>query len=147
MQRDEAAPGSGHNAPGARQWQTPHLPGGQGGGKPAPREPDLDLVETAFVDGFLETKDATSFLRLARIPFVTERNGARLELIRVEIDSMTDVASVTPGFGGAGHRVAPLPEGLISRRRTLAFVYLGADGAHHLDLAAVRALPDLTPPA
>ena len=33
------------------------------------REPDLDLVEMAFVEGFATAKDPASFLRLARIPF------------------------------------------------------------------------------
>ena len=35
----------------------------------ARHEPDLDLVEMAFVEGFATATDPTSFLRLARIPF------------------------------------------------------------------------------
>lgn len=50
----------------------------------------------------------------------------------------------SPGRGS--HRVSPLPEALISRRRTLHLVYLGPDGPEDLDLAAARALPDRTPP-
>jgi hypothetical protein len=48
------------------QWQTPHNPGEQ---PPAPREPDLDKVEAAFIDGFIDAPDPVSFLRLGRIPF------------------------------------------------------------------------------
>ena len=66
------AAGAGHNhvqpMRGTVQWQTPHLPDEQA--HPHEEgEPDLDLVEVAFVDGFSVSKDPTSFLRLARIPF------------------------------------------------------------------------------
>jgi hypothetical protein len=139
--------GLGHNAPPRpRQWQTPHRHDDHGHEAPAPAEPDLDLVEAAFVEGFEQASDPTSFLRLARVPFVTERAGKKLELLRVEAVCRTDVAAVTPYLGGAGHRVAPLPESLVARRRTLRFVYLGPNGQETLTLADVRDLPDLTPP-
>jgi len=60
----------GHNAArGATQWQTPHLPAGRAEEPAAPHERDLDLVEASFVEGFARCSDATSFLRLAGIPF------------------------------------------------------------------------------
>lgn len=144
MHHDQSAPGPGHNAPRPRQWQTPHRAHDHAHPE-RPAEPDLDLVESAFVEGFGRASDPTSFLRLARVPFVTEHQGERLDLIRVEIRDTTDVASVTPVLGGAGHRVAPLPQALVSRRQTLAFVYMSGHGSRHLDLATVRSLPDLTP--
>jgi hypothetical protein len=109
-------------------------------------EPDLDLVEAAFVEGFEAASDPTSFLRLARIPFVSERGGQALHLLRVEITSRTDVASITPLLGGSGHRVAPLPASHIGRRRSLAFHYLAGSEQLGLSLAEARSLPDLTPP-
>ncbi len=121
-----------------RATTTPH-------DEPAAAEPDLDLVEAAFVQGFEQAPDPTSFLRVARIPFVTERAGERLELLRVETRCRTDVAAVAPELGGAGHRVSPLPAALVARRRQLHFVYLGGRGQHTLSLAEVRPLPDLTP--
>lgn len=138
--------GPGHNAPPRRplQWQTPHRDHHHHD-EPAPAEPDLDLVEAAFVQGFEQASDPTSFLRLARVPFVTEREGRKLELLRVETSCRTDVATVTPQLGGAGHRVAPLPAALVGRRRSLRFVYLGSAGQESLSLAEVRPLPDLTP--
>jgi hypothetical protein len=139
--------GPGHNRPSPRpaQWQTPHRRDDRQHDPPDAAEPDLDLVEAAFVEGFEQARDPSSFLRLARVPFVTERAGRRLELVRVEILCRTDVASVTPYLGGAGHRVAPLPEPLVARRRTLRFVYLGPARQEHLTLADIRPLPDLTP--
>ena len=64
--------GAGHNhvAPlrGTVQWQTAHLPA-EHDKTHEHGEPDLDLVEMAFVEGFATAKDPASFLRLARIPF------------------------------------------------------------------------------
>ena len=138
----------GHNSGRGKptQWQTPHLPHDHRHEAPEPKEPDLDLVETAFVQGFEAAADPTSFLRLAKVPFVTERDGAKLELLRVQVENTVDVASVTPWMGGGGHRVAPLPASLVSRRGRLRFVYLTSDQRLELSLAEVRDLPDLTPP-
>ena len=68
------APGHGHNAPPIRprQWQTPHLPHDHHDDHPS-AEPDLDLVEAAFAEGFATASDSTSFLRLAGV-----RRGFRL---------------------------------------------------------------------
>lgn len=136
----------GHNSArgGATQWQTPHKPHHHRHDEPEAGEPDLDLVESAFVEGFDDASDPTSFLRLARIPFVTERDGTRLELLQVRIERTADVASVTPWMGG-GHRVAPLPARLVSRRGRLRFVYLASNQRLELSLAEVRELPNLTP--
>ena len=82
------------------QWQTPHDPGASQRQGVEP-EADFDLVETAFVAGFASAPDPTSFLRLARIPFEIAPAGARLRLLRVEIDALTDVGSLTPHLGGA----------------------------------------------
>src|SRR5437879_5032181 len=77
------------------QWQTPHL--GQGGPEQGAHEFDLDKVESAFIEGFFSASDQASFLRLARIPFeVTCPDRTRLQLLRVEVDALTDVGSVTP---------------------------------------------------
>lgn len=146
MHLDDAAPGPGHNQPRALQWQTPHRRDADAAPGQEPLELDLDLVEAAFVEGFERTPDPTSFLRLAGVPFVTDWRGQQLELIRVEIESQTDVASITPHLGGSGHRVAPLPSGLVSKRRRLSLVYLGPTGQERLSLGDVRRLRDLTPP-
>ena len=85
--------GPGHNRSSERpaaQWQTPHSPGQQ---PPATAEADLDKVEAAFIDGFIDAPDPVSFLRLGRIPFeLIAADGATLNLLRVEIDALADVA-------------------------------------------------------
>jgi hypothetical protein len=132
-------PRPGHNAArDAAQWQTPHLPPGHAEEPAAPRERDLDLVEASFVEGFARCSDATSFLRLAGIPFEgAAADGRRLCLLRVEIEDMADVGSAVPLLGGEGMRYDPLPEKLVSRRRHLRFVY--HDGAQLVRLGFAEA--------
>jgi hypothetical protein len=132
----------GHNgARDAAQWQTPHLPSGHVQEPITPRERDLDLVEASFVEGFTRCSDATSFLRLAGIPFVgVAADGGRLNLLRVEIEDLTDVGSAVPLLGGEGMRYDPLPEKLVSRRRHLMFVYHDGARVVRLGFAEARSL-------
>ena len=143
----EVPPGVGHNAPpDARpvQWQTPHRPEeAPPEGDRAPAETDVDLVERAFVDGFLSAADATSFLRLARVPFTaTAADGARLVLLRVELEALADVGSITPQLGGGAFRYDPLPAGAVSRRRRLRFAYFDGATVRQLPFEAVRGLTE-----
>jgi hypothetical protein len=135
----------GHNgARDAAQWQTPHLPAGHVHDPITPHERDLDLVEASFVEGFTRCSDATSFLRLAGIPFVgIAVDGGRPNLLRVEIEDLTDVGSAVPLLGGEGMRYDPLPEKLVSRRRHLSFVYHDGAQVVRLAFAEARALAAL----
>jgi hypothetical protein len=102
---------------------------------------DFDLVTTAFIDGFGAAADPTSFLRLAKVPFeATAADGARLALLRVEIDAVTDVGAVTPHLGGASFRYDPLPGKMVSRRKRLRLVYFDGQGLRALDLAETTKL-------
>jgi hypothetical protein len=137
--------GPGHNhAHGPQrvaQWQRPHLDAGEPQGAGEVAEPDLDLVETAFLEGFASAHDPTSFLRLAQVPFeAVAADGARLALLRVEVDAVTDVGSVMPHLGGASFRYDPLPAALVARRRRLRFVYSDGRGLRTLSFGEVRAL-------
>ena len=110
-------------------------------GDDAQGEPDLDQVEAAFVEGFAAATDPTSFLRLANVPFeATAADGAKLVLLRVEVDLVTDVGSVTPHLGGDSFRYDPLPAALVTRRRRLRFIYRGNGGIRALEFAEVRTL-------
>lgn len=133
--------GLGHNA--ARrpiQWQTPHDPSASQG-ETRVAEPDFDLVEAAFVAGFANAPDPTSFLRLARIPFTGATvNGGVLKLLRVETEEAVDVGAVSPPLGGGPMRHDPLPAKLVSRRRRLAFIYFDGAQARSLNFAEALAL-------
>jgi hypothetical protein len=132
--------GPGHNRAAERpvaQWQTLHSPVEQ---RPAPAEPDLDKVEAAFIDGFIDAPDPVSFLRLGRIPFeMISADGAKLNLLRVEIDALADVGSLTPHLGGGSFRYDPLPASLVSHRRRLRFVYFDGERLRPLTFTDVRA--------
>jgi hypothetical protein len=109
-------------------------------GHQAGAEPDLDKIEAAFVEGFLAASDATSFLRLAGVPFsATAADGAALSLLRVETEVVADVGSLTPHLGGGSFRYDPLPAPLVASRRRLRFVYFDGAGLRMLNFATVRA--------
>ena len=122
------------------QWQTPHRERAQD--KVIRRaEPDLDLVESAFAESFSESSDPTSFLRLANIPFeAVAGDGAKLALLRVEVEAVTDVGSLTPHLGGGSMRFDPLPARMVSRRKRLRFMYFDGITLRPLDMAQVKAL-------
>jgi hypothetical protein len=142
----DAAAGAGHNrqptARGVVQWQRPHCDAAHAADPVHDHdEADLDLVEAAFVEAFLDASDPTSFLRLAQVPFEADaRDGAKLALLRVEIDAVADVGAVTPHLGGASFRYDPLPARMVSRRKRLRFVYYDGTGIRALALAQVRGL-------
>jgi hypothetical protein len=144
------APGAGHNRAqpkAAIQWQTPHLPHHHGEHEDEPGERDLDLVETAFAEGFAAAEDPTSFLRLANIPFEGETaDGVRLVLLRVEGETVTDVGSVMPHLGGDTFRYDPLPASMVTRRQRLRFIYRDGEGTRALAFAEARALHTVSSP-
>jgi hypothetical protein len=138
-------PSAGHNHAAepkpVAQWQTPHQESAPAADRPAVHEPDLDLVEIAFVEAFTLTVDPTSFLRLAQVPFeMTAADGSSLVLLRVEIEAVTDVGSMMPHLGGSSFRYDPLPASLVERRRRLRFVYADGQGLRALNFAEVRAM-------
>ncbi len=133
----------GHGPRRTAQWQTPHLPEPPEADDHAHVEPDLDLVEKAFVESFASASDPTSFLRLARVPFdAMTTEGVRVSLLRVETSETTDVGAVMPHLGGGTFRYDPLPAAMTSRRKTLRFVYFDGRTSLPLTLAQVRALAE-----
>jgi hypothetical protein len=135
------APAQGHNtAAQVAQWQEPHQHSEEHGDAP---EPDFDLVEASFAENFPRASDPTSFLRMARIPFVGRDSAGRLlRLLRVEFEQVTDVGSLTPALGGTSHRHDPLPAALVSMRKRLRFAYFDGEGVTRLTLAETRGLAD-----
>jgi hypothetical protein len=139
-------PGAGHNHARAphqpAQWQLLHgdHPNVKAEGR-SDAESDLDLVAAAFVEGFIVASDPTSFLRLAKVPFeASATDGAKLSLLRVEIDAITDVGVLAPQLGSASFRYDPLPARMVSRRKRLKLIYFDGQGLRALDLAEVMRL-------
>jgi len=135
--------GPGHNQPQAdvAQWQKPHLPEGTKVQVNDRAAPDFDLVEASFVEGFSTASDPTSFLRLAGVPFsAVDGDGKTLSLLRVQLDQTTDVGSITPHLGGQSYHYDPLPTKMVSKRRSLLFIYHDGAELKELSLAAARGL-------
>lgn len=133
----------GHGPRRTAQWQKPHLPEPPEPDDHVHVEPDLDLVEKAFVESFASASDPTSFLRLARIPFdAVTAEGVRVSLLRVETSETTDVGAVMPHLGGGTFRYDPLPAAMTSRRKTLRFVYFDGRATLPLTLGEVRTLAE-----
>jgi hypothetical protein len=133
------APAAGHNAAAQiAQWQEPHHHRHDDTTAP---EPDFDLIEAAFAENFPKASDPTSFLRLARIPFIGQHTDGRvLRLLRVEYEEATDIGSVTPHVGGQTLRYDPLPAQMVSARKRLRFVYQDGDGVTRVTLAETWSL-------
>jgi hypothetical protein len=145
---DLLLPTPGHNSAGGgrvAQWQTPHLEEHAHATSANP-EPDVDLIEVAFIRGLAAAPDPTSFLRVAQIPFdARTSDGTRLVLLRVETESIADVGSLTPYLGGASFRYDPLPGKMVTRRERLRFVYFDGQRSQLLTLALVRGLRPIKP--
>jgi hypothetical protein len=140
-----AVAGVGHNQVNAPvrpvQWQVLHGNPKPAVGKSVGAIADLDLVEAAFVEGFLAASDPTSFLRLAGAPFrAATSDGTTLALLRVEIDSIADVGAIMPHMGGDTFRYDPLPASMVSRRRRLRFIYFDGTSSRALSLAEILTL-------
>ena len=140
---DLLLPTPGHNSAGGgrvAQWQTPHLEEHAHATSANP-EPDVDLIEVAFIRGLAAAPDPTSFLRVAQIPFEARTSsGTRLVLLRIETESITDVGSVMPHLGGGSFHYHPLPGRMATRRERLRFVYFDGREPQALTLALVRGL-------
>jgi len=135
-------PAAGHNAAAQiAQWQEPHRNPGAPVAEP---ELDFDMVEATFAENFPRASDPTSFLRLAKIPFVgRQADGRMLRLLRVEYEEATDVGSVTPQVGGGTLRYDPLPAQMVSTRKRLRFVYEDEARLVRLSLGEARALAEV----
>jgi hypothetical protein len=134
-------PGHNHATPPKTpaQWQTPHLP--QGAPQFEAGEPDADLMEAAFIEGFASASDPTSFLRLAQVPFEgVAPDGKRLVLLRVESDAVTDLGAITPHLGGGTFRYDPLPARMVSRRVRARMVYFDGEKPRSLSLQDAKNL-------
>jgi hypothetical protein len=137
--------GPGHNGAKRRAttWQMPATADGTASGT----EPDFDLVEKSFCELALVATDATSFLRLVGVPFVTRRDdGTVMRLLSYRIEHEAEVGAIAPGFDAADPVYHPLPGARVNRRQHLRFVYHTAGGLQELSLVEIRGLPDLLIP-
>lgn len=97
---------------------------------------DLQVLAAQFIDGFVQAKDKTSYLRLAGVPFERPgRSGATaLKLVDVELTTEWQVGTASPSFGSRELSYLPFPGEMVRERTNMALIYVSMDEKSALDL-------------
>ncbi|SPJ24082.1 hypothetical protein [Palleronia abyssalis] len=97
---------------------------------------DLQVLAAQFIDGFVQAKDKTSYLRLAGVPF--ERPGiagaTALKLVDVELTTDWQVGTASPSFGSRELSYLPFPGEMVRERTNMSLIYVSMDEKSTLDL-------------
>jgi len=103
---------------------------------PEDQAADIQVLATQFIDGFLQAKDKSSYLKLAGVPFERpSRTGAKaLKLIDVELKTEWQVGTASPSFGSRELSYLPFPGEMVTERTNMSLVYVSMDEKSTLDL-------------
>ena len=100
------------------------------------RAAELQILSAQFIDGFVQARDKTSYLRLAGVPF--ERDGAEgkgsLKLVDVQLSTEWQVGTASPGFGTRQLSYLPFPGEMVRERTNMGFLYISISERQVLDL-------------
>lgn len=97
---------------------------------------DLQVLAMQFIDGFLNAKDKTSYLKLAGVPFERpSKAGAKaLKLVDVELKTDWQVGTASPSFGSRELSYLPYPGEMVRERTNMHLVYVSMDEKSQLDI-------------
>ena len=97
---------------------------------------DLVQLAEAFIEGFRDADDKTSFLRLANIPFeVPGRAGApSLKLVDATVSNGYQIGTAAPGFGSDDLVYMPYPGSMVRARTQMVFTYVSLRERRDLNL-------------
>lgn len=97
---------------------------------------DLQVLAAQFIDGFLQAKDKTSYLKLAGVPFErASASGAKaLKLVDVELTTDWQVGTASPSFGSRELSYLPFPGEMVRERTNMSLVYVSMDEKSMLDI-------------
>ena len=97
---------------------------------------DLQVLAAQFVDGFVQARDKTSYLRLAGVPFERPGQGGSTALKLVDVELTTDwqVGTASPSFGSRELSYLAFPGEMVRERTNMSFVYVSMDEKSVLDL-------------
>lgn len=96
---------------------------------------DLQALAEAFIDGFRQAEDKTSYLRLAGVPDAIDGpDGLTRRLVDVTVTDGFQVATASPGFGSRELVYLPYPGGMVRPRTNLTLTYVSLTGRSDLDL-------------
>lgn len=97
---------------------------------------DLQVLATQFIDGFVQAKDKTSYLKLAGVPFERPGQGGKIALKLVDVELTTDwqVGTASPSFGSRELSYLPFPGEMVRERTNMSLIYVSMDEKSSLDL-------------
>lgn len=131
------AHGHGHNH---NHDNADHLHSHTHGASETARREELQVLTTAFVDGFRAAADKNSYLRLAHIPFQRDgSDGLTLHLVDARIDSKWQIGTASPAFAQRELVYLPLPACMISERETMTLTYVSLTQRQDIDIATLLA--------
>lgn len=97
---------------------------------------DLRVLAAQFIDGFVQARDKTSYLKLAGVPF--ERPGScgagALKLVDVELKTEWQLGTASPSFGSRELSYLPFPGEMVRERTNMALIYVSIDEKSVLDI-------------
>lgn len=127
-----------HHGPGHNHTHHDHLHSHVHGGSEQERLEELKVLTTAFVDGFRQAGDKTSYLRLSGIPFHRQgSDGLKMHLVDVNITSKWQIGTGSPAFGSRELVYLPYPGEMVSARETMTFTYVSLTERADIDLSAM----------
>ena len=97
---------------------------------------DLQVLATQFIEGFLQAKDKTSYLKLAGVPFErpSKAGSKALKLIDVELKTDWQVGTASPSFGSRELSYLLFPGEMVQERTNMSLVYVSMDEKSVLDI-------------
>jgi len=104
--------------------------------KPEDDADGLRVLADQFIDGFVQARDKTSYLRLAGVPF--ERpgpdGGPGMKLVDVRLTTEWQMGTASPSFGSRELSYLPYPGEMVTERTNLGFVYVSLKSRDVMDL-------------
>ena len=87
---------------------------------------DLQVLAQQFIDGFVQAKDKTSYLRLAGIPLEKPgtAGGPGLKLVDVRMVTEWQVGTASPSFGSRELSYLPFPGEMVTERTNMELIYV-----------------------
>lgn len=120
--------GHGHNHPDGEHLHS-HMHHGD-------EAADLQVLAAQFIEGFLQARDKTSYLKLAGVPFERPGTGGDRALKLVDVTLATDwqVGTASPSFGSRELSYLPFPGQMVRERTNMSLVYVSMDEKSSLDI-------------
>ena len=99
------------------------------------KQEELQVLATAFIEGYRQAKDKTSYLRLADIPFHRKgKDGLKMHLVDVTIASNWQIGTASPAFASRELVYLPYPGEMVEARESMTFTFVSLTEREDVDL-------------